>query len=273
LTGVKARPYHFPCFSDVPSLVGAPAISRFVLILSLFALYSCATGSASQGELGELKAELRAAREENLRLRRRLEEQDAATPARPGGIGDERPEIPALTVVKLKPKTEPAPKIATAVSVLEPEPDVLEDILQSGSKATEASEEPRSAASPVALELEFQEGITALNTGNLAGGVSRLQKFAAENPRHPKADNALYFSGVGQMGQGNYERAASTFEQVISTYPAGDAVKDSMLKLAECRARLNRRGEARALYTQLLKKYPGTAAATQAQARLASLPP
>ncbi|HME91236.1 MAG TPA: hypothetical protein VKE49_07420, partial [Myxococcaceae bacterium] len=187
-----------------------------VLILSSVSLYSCATGSASQAELGELRAELRAAREENLRLRRRLDEQEAARAAAPTDLaaaGEARPEIPALTVVKLKPKAEPAPKIATAVPVLEPEPDVVDEILQSGSRSDEAPEESPSAASPMALEVEFQEGVAALNTGNLSGGVARLQKFAAENPRHPKADNALYLSGVGQMGQGEYERAASTFEQ------------------------------------------------------------
>lgn len=255
--------------------MGAQAIGRLVLILPLFALYSCASGSASQAELVDLRAELRSAREENLRLRRRLEEQAGGRVPGAAGVNaarDERKDIPALTVVKLKPKAEPAPKIDTAVRVQEPEADVVEDLFQSG-RAADGREESRPAANGLSLELEFQDGMAALNTGNLSGGISRLQRFAAQNPRHPKADNALYFSGVGQMGQGDYERAASTFERVLSAYPAGDAFKDAMLKLAECRARLNRRTEARALYTQLLQKYPGTPVATQAQARLAALPP
>jgi len=242
----------------------------------LFALQACASESASKREVAHLQAELQVQREENTRLRRRLGERDS--PPSPGPLGarvsrGEPPEVPALTVVKLKPKAEPAPKIDTAVSVFEPAPESVDQILQASSRSADEALDERSPARSSAAEDEFQEGMAALNTGNLSRGIARLQKFAVENPRHPKADNALYFSGVGLMGLGEYERAASTFEQVISGYPAGDALKDTMLKLAECRARLNRRTEARALYTQLVRLYPGTAAATQAQARLASLPP
>lgn len=242
-------------------------------MLSLFALCSCASPSASQSESSELKAELRAMREENARLRRSLENKEPPGSALPGPSASARmgapAEIPALTVVKLKPKAEPAPRISTAIPVVEPAPESVDEILQ----ATRSEDEKGPPANPALLDQEFREGLNALSTGNLSGGVAKLQRFAADNPRHPKADNALYLSGVGLMGLSDYERATTVFEQVISSYPAGDAVKEAMLKLAECRARLNRRTEARALYGQLVKKYPGTAAATQAQARLASLPP
>ncbi len=249
MTGRKARPYHFPCFSDVASFVGAPVIRRLALMPPLFVLHACASESASKAEVVHLQAELRAQREENAVLRRRLEERDSAptpVPVRAYVSRDEPPEVPALTVVKLKPKAEPAPKIDTAVSVFEPAPESVDEILQAGSRSDGALEEQRSPANPSAAEGEFQEGMAALNTGNLSGGIARLQKFAAENPRHPKADNALYFSGVGLIGLGQYERAASSFERVISGYPAGDALKDAMLKLAECRARLNRPSSTRA---------------------------
>ena len=68
-----------------------------------------------------------------------------------------------------------------------------------------------------------------------------------------------------------FDRAAQVFERLISTYPAGDAVLDGMLRLAECRLKLNQRDDARALYTRVITQFPGTAAATQAEQRLASL--
>jgi TolA-binding protein len=48
-------------------------------------------------------------------------------------------------------------------------------------------------------------------------------------------------------------------------------VLDGMLRLAECRLKLNQREDARALYTRVITQFPGTAAATQAEQRLASL--
>jgi tol-pal system protein YbgF len=112
-----------------------------------------------------------------------------------------------------------------------------------------------------------------MKTGNVSGGIARLQKFAAENPRHPKADNALYYSGVGLMAESDFDGAANAFEKVLSAYPAGDAVMGSTLRLAECRARLKNTRAARALYTQVVNKYPGSAAASEATQRLALLPP
>jgi tol-pal system protein YbgF len=128
------------------------------------------------------------------------------------------------------------------------------------------------ARDPDVLEVEYEQAVAALRTGNVEGGVTRLQRFADENPRHPRADNALYFRGLGQLGLSDYPGAADTFEALLKRYPAGDAVQDGMLRLAECRMRLKQAPEARELYTRLLTQYPGTAAASQAEQRLASLP-
>ncbi|HSP78336.1 MAG TPA: tetratricopeptide repeat protein, partial [Myxococcaceae bacterium] len=122
-----------------------------------------------------------------------------------------------------------------------------------------------------ALDVEFEQAVAALRTGNVEGGVARLLRFAEENPRHSRADNALYFGGLGLIGLKDYASAARTFETLISSYPAGDAVLDGMLRLAECRLRLNQKDDARALYTRILTQFPGTAAASQAEQRLASL--
>ena len=67
------------------------------------------------------------------------------------------------------------------------------------------------------------------------------------------------------------EDAASAFERVLSEYPAGDARLESMLKLAECRMRLNQRDDALALYARVIETYPGTDAASQAQRRLTQI--
>ena len=46
---------------------------------------------------------------------------------------------------------------------------------------------------------------------------------------------------------------------------------DSMLKLAECRVRLNAPNEAKKVYEKIVAAWPGTPAASQAKSRLQAL--
>jgi TolA-binding protein len=239
-----------------------------------------------------LRAEVRSLREAQSHLEKRLERMEmlasvnqarassrAATPAAELAPAPEAPAsatsalvTPELTVVKLKPRAEPAPALPVRVDVVEPSEDDMELFVSASPDEGSASDEALSPkASDSGLDAAFEQAVAALRTGNVEGGVTTLLSFAEKNPRHARADNALYFSGLGQMGLKDYASAAGTFERLISRYPAGDAVLDGMLRLAECRLRLEQKDDARALYTRILTQFPGTAAATQAEQRLASL--
>jgi TolA-binding protein len=185
-----------------------------------------------------------------------------------GETGEAPPEVPTLTVVKLKPRGEPAPTIDARIPVVEPDLKTLSQLL---SAADQDSPRPRRAVTDPSLTAEFDQGIVSLKTGNVSGGVAKLERFARDNPRHPKADDALYFSGIGLMGMADYASAARTFERLIGAYPAGNVLMDAMLRLAECRLLLHRETDARNLYSQVVSRYPGTAAANQAEQRLVSL--
>jgi TolA-binding protein len=249
-------------------------------------LSACATTGSASSELAELKAEVRAMRDTQARLEKRLERMElhasvsqaraSAAPARDASAAPPAKDYstPELAVVKLKPKNEPAPPLPTRVAVVEPSDDDMEMFISPSAESDSGSSadvEPREQLDATILDAEFEQAVSALRTGNVEGGVARLARFARDNPRHSRADNALYFSGLGQMGLKDHAAAARTFEQLISSYPAGDAVLDGMLRLAECRLRLNQKEDARALYTRILTQFPGTAAATQAEQRLASL--
>lgn len=282
---------------------------RLLAAAPLCALAACATDSANKAEVDSLRAELRSLRDNNARLEQRLERLEvrdtvsrakanappapAATPPAPAPKAEPTPSLtatPDLAVVKLKPRNEPAPPIATRVAVAEPEADDMVAFI-SGSDSEDSSparprrqargakeaREAKEVREPVQeltqADADYEQAVSALRTGNVEGGVARLQRFAEENPRNPRADNALYFSGLGLIGLKDFAGAATVFERLIETYPAGDAVVDGLLRLAECKQRLNQKEDARALYTRLVTQFPGTAAATQAEQRLATLSP
>jgi tol-pal system protein YbgF len=275
-------------------------IFRLLAAAPLCVLSACASNAASQAEVGALRAELHALRESQARLQdrlTRLEAHEVVEKARAGGTPARAPAdtgapgastglgtTPELAVVKLKPKNEPAPKLPTAVPVVEPDADQMEMFIsavpegpavsmgQGAATVVASRDEDAEAVDPEVLDVEYEKAVSLLRTGNVEGGVERLRRFAEEHPRHPRADNAMYFSGLGQIGLNEFKDAARTFERLIQTYPAGDAMLDSMLRLAECRMRLNQAADARALYTRVVTQFPGTAAATQAEQRLAALP-
>lgn len=254
------------------------AIRPILAIACLALFFGCATDVVTRNEHTELLSSLRALRAENSRLEARvakLEQEKVAaaprpaSPPRPQVSASARPvptssdALPPLTVVKLKPRKEAAPPINTAVEIAEP-PETLTQEFKN-----ETATQPDEADQAMA-DAQFERGLSMMKTGSSESGVAQMQQFVNDWPRHPKADNALYFSGMAFLAEKDFEHATELFERVINQYPAGDAVLDSMLKLAECRIKLNRPREARATWEKIVTGFPGTAAATQAQARLLS---
>ena len=260
---------------------------RSLSAIACFALVGCATDAVTRTEHAELISVVRALRAENARLEARVEKLEgdkvlggarvttpkpvAMSAAKTSSASSSADALPPLAVVKLKPKREAAPKLDTSVEVNEPVEVYTDQNLpkDTGASTPTAPAEPDEADLSMA-EAQFDHGLEMMKTGNAEAGVAQMQQFVTDWPRHPKADNALYFAGLALAADKDFERAAALFDRVIANYPAGDAVLDSMLKLADCRARLNKPREARATWEKIVSNYPGTAAASQAQARLSS---
>lgn len=57
-------------------------------------------------------------------------------------------------------------------------------------------------------------------------------RILREFPRHPLADNALYWTGECYYKMGEVERALSAFKEVLTRYPTGNKVADAKIKIA-----------------------------------------
>lgn len=237
---------------------------------------ACTHDLATKAELSELLSSVKALRAETARLEAKLERLEPG----PGPVGTSPPApqeprvasagataaLPALTVVKLKPRREAPPPIDLNTRVSEPAPAITEALL---------SPSPPSAAAPVdpaQADEQWQRALEAVRTGDVEGGVEKLKAFAQAHPAHPQADNALFNAGTGFMALKDYEGAAGVFEQALQRYPAGDAISEVLLKLGECRLKKGNRQEARDMWARVVASFPGTPAASAAQARLSSLP-
>lgn len=259
-----------------------PVHPSYVLTVVLLGLVGCASDAASKGDVRTLQASVKQLQDENLSLLQRVQALEADRAASRAGAQPRPPapaapvaaaavgtptgaEVPSLAVVKLKPRVDRAPPIDVRTPVQEPDADVVAVLSRATAIASDAPDATQ-------LDGEFTQALEALRTGNLGGGVERMQRFADAHPKDPRADDALYLAAVGELGQDEPARAAKLLEQVIQRYPAGDVVQQAMLKLAECRVRLKQPAEARALLARVMTTFPGTPAAVEAEARLARLP-
>lgn len=241
---------------------------RPIIAIACLALVGCVTDVVTRAEHTEVLSSLRALRAENSRLEARMERLEAekkvvvsrSSAAMTQVAGSAPDALPPLTVIKMKPRKESAPRLNTAVEISEPAEALTQEF-----KADPPEEVDASLA-----EGQFERGLGMMKTGNSEAGIAQMQQFVTDWPRHPKADNALYFSGIAFLAVKDFEHANVQFERVINHYPAGDAVIDSMLKLADCKLKLKGPREARAVWEKIVSGFPGTTAATQAQARLSS---
>ena len=90
-------------------------------------------------------------------------------------------------------------------------------------------------------------------------------------PTNDLASNAQFYLGEIDYAQGNYKVAIASYTKVIAQYPRSFKVAASQLKKAQAEIKLgNKQAGIRDLH-EVVRKYPGSDEARQAQARLREL--
>ncbi len=135
---------------------------------------------------------------------------------------------------------------------------------QSGGPPQNQSPQQRAAG-------RYRSAKALLDASQLRAAKDAFTAFLRDHPKHPLADNALYWMGETWYAQSLWLRAAKVFGQVVERYPHGNKVPDAMLKTALCYVNLGEQRLAKDTFEQLLAMYPGTPTAKVAKVRLARL--
>ncbi len=104
-----------------------------------------------------------------------------------------------------------------------------EDIrtLQRQTKTLASTSTTEEAAGP---QSEYDRGLKAHQDGDFKSAERAFANFASKNPKHPLADNALFWLGDGFMAQKLYKQAVAHFQDLIDRYPRSDKKCDAMAK-------------------------------------------
>ena len=83
-------------------------------------------------------------------------------------------------------------------------------------------------------------------------------------------DNAAYWLGEAHYVDGHYTEALEAFQAVVTQFPDSRKRSDALLKAGYCQVELRQWAGARKSLRRVVNEFPGTPAAKEAAARLAT---
>lgn len=245
------------------------AIGRCALLVAAGASSLASSGCSASRVVAdhETNAQLQAMASRQVALERRLEllesrlealtsikgVREAAAPrvaARAAAPAKQAGWVPAnLSTVKVAPESD--------FSDSAPADDALAPILAGNS-----------SASP---EDQFDVVLGALSSGEHARGADAANTLADRFPRHARAPEVLLAAGLALLATGDLPVALWTLERVCQDYPRSPQAPDALVNRGLGQVRLERPGEAHALFSAVIERYPNTSAAGRARTELKNI--
>ncbi len=97
------------------------------------------------------------------------------------------------------------------------------------------------------------------------------EEYVKKWPSDPRAADAWFRIGELQFGEKHYREAVLAYGKVAQDFPRSDKVPDALYRTAESMVMLDLKDDAKAIYSDLVSRYPKTDAAKKAKARLREL--
>jgi len=134
---------------------------------------------------------------------------------------------------------------------------------------------PGGAAAPPASggseQATYDAAMAALRAGNYDKAAATFREVVTNYPAGDLASNAQFWIGESYYTKGDLENAIAAYRKVLSDWPQSRKVPDALVKLGFSLSDLKRNGEARNMLEDVVRKYPGTTAAQLAADRLKRL--
>jgi len=110
----------------------------------------------------------------------------------------------------------------------------------------------------------YRAALAHLTARQAPEALAGFEAFLRDHPRHPYADNAMYWRAEIHYMRRDHRRALRAFSALIERYPHGNKVPDALLRIGLCYERLGQRDRARRVFERLRAQYPDSMAARMA---------
>jgi tol-pal system protein YbgF len=140
-----------------------------------------------------------------------------------------------------------------------------------GEGADNGANAGNSAPAPISADTLYQNGLRDFTGGRYDLARQEFQDYLTNFPTNDLASNAQFYIGEIDYAQGNYKVAIGAYVKVLNQYPRSFKVAASLLKKAQAEIKLGQKQTGIRDLHEVVRKYPGTDEARQAQARLREL--
>jgi tol-pal system protein YbgF len=137
-----------------------------------------------------------------------------------------------------------------------------------GASAGAAGVAPVGGASEQAT---YDAGMAALRGGSYDKAITSFREVVTNYPTGDLASNAQFWIGESYYTKGDLDSAVAAYRKVLTDWPNSRKAPDAMVKLGFSLSDMKRTSEARSTLEEVVRKYPGTNAAQLAADRLKRL--
>ncbi len=193
------------------------------------------------------------------------------------------PQIPPATEPPVSPPldemapaenvTPAGPQADSALSVenvTPPAPETAPDTaaVAESTEIPAAPAEPAAPVNPLEAQAQYQAAFTLLKQADYDQAITAFDRFLGQYPDSQYAENAQYWMAEALYVKRRFNEAITEYMKLVSTYPQSQRVPHSLLKIGYSYFELNQPEDAKKVLQDLIQKYPGTTAASDAETRL-----
>lgn len=117
----------------------------------------------------------------------------------------------------------------------------------------------------------YAELLNSYNRNDMIRFQSYQRSFMKRFKNSPLADDAIYLSGLLQLSGKQYGPALLDFNQVLNKYPYSNKTTAALYAKGVSLKRMNLNKEAKTVFSQVIKKYPGSPESLRAKAELGTV--
>ncbi|MBW1988129.1 MAG: tol-pal system protein YbgF [Deltaproteobacteria bacterium] len=117
----------------------------------------------------------------------------------------------------------------------------------------------------------YQKAKTTLDNGETARARKLFLEFLKKFPASRNADNARFWIGETYYQEKWYEKSILEYQKVIEDFPKGNKVPAALLKQGMAFAQLEDPGNAKLMWEELVRRFPGSTEAGIARKKLDAL--
>lgn len=174
----------------------------------------------------------------------------------------------ARTAPVARPATPAAPAPPAATPAVPAVPTAPREAIEESELAEPEPAQPvATPAVPASADATaaYEAALAKLQTGDAAGAEGALAAFLAAHPGSELADNAWFWIGEARLVRQDVEGALTAFRTAVERYPDGNKTPDALFKLGHCLALQGQGGMAAEIWSELVRRFPETAAAERAR--------